>query len=220
MAVSNISTIGLIGAGHIGSQLARLAVQHGYKVVISNSRGPETLSGLIAELGDGATAATAEDAAKAGDIVVVTVPLKNVPDVPVAPLAGKTVIDTNNYYPERDGRIAGLDSAETTTAGLLQSHLPDSKVVKVFNHIFAADLTTANQPSGTPGRRALAVFGDDADARATVSALVDEFGFDTVDGGPLAESWRSERDQPAYVKPFDKDQLTAALAQGKRDING
>src|ERR1700709_1797273 len=121
MAVSNITTIGLIGAGNIGSQLARLGLQHGYKIVISNSRGPETLSDLVAELGEGATAATAEDAAKAGDIVVVTVPLKNVGDVPGAPLEGKVVIDTNNYYPQRDGRIAGLDSAETTTAGLLQA---------------------------------------------------------------------------------------------------
>lgn len=220
MAVSNISTIGLIGAGNIGAQLARLAVQHGYKVVISNSRGPETLSDLVAELGDDATAATAEDAAKAGDVVVVTIPLKNIDAVPVAPLDGKVVVDTNNYYPQRDGRIAGLDSAETTTAGLLQAHLPGSKVVKVFNHIYAADLTTVNQPSGTPGRRALAVYGDDQAARSTVEQLVDEFGFDTVDGGPLSESWRSERDQPAYVKAFDKDQLTAALAQGKRDING
>ena len=220
MAVSNISTIGLIGAGHIGSQLARLAVQHGYKVVISNSRGPETLTDLVAELGENATAGTAEDAAKAGDIVVVTIPLKNIDAVPVAPLDGKTVIDTNNYYPQRDGQIAGLDSAETTTAGLLQAHLPGSKVVKVFNHIYASDLTTVNQPSGTPGRRALAVYGDDQAARAIVEQIVDEFGFDTVDGGPLSESWRSERDQPAYVKGFDKNQLTAALAQAKRDING
>jgi 8-hydroxy-5-deazaflavin:NADPH oxidoreductase len=220
MAVSNITTIGLIGAGNIGSQLARLGLRHGYKIVISNSRGPETLSDLVAELGEGATAATAEDAAKAGDIVVVTVPLKNVGDVPVAPLDGKVVIDTNNYYPQRDGRIAGLDSAETTTAGLLQAHLPGSKVVKVFNHIHAGDLTTANAPAGTPGRRALAVYGDDADARATVTALVDEFGFDTVDGGPLSESWRSERDQPAYVKPSDAEALRTALAQAKRDIKG
>jgi predicted dinucleotide-binding enzyme len=220
MAVSDITTIGIIGAGNIGSQLARLGVQHGYRVVLSNSRGPETLTDLVAEIGDGVTAATAEEAGAAGDIAIVTVPLKNVDDVPVAPLEGKIVIDTNNYYPQRDGHIAGLDSAQTTTAGLLQAHLPTSKVVKVFNHIFAADLTTANTPAGTPGRRALAVYGDDADARATVSALVDEFGFDTVDGGPLSESWRSERDQPAYVKAFDADQLRAALAEGKRDING
>jgi predicted dinucleotide-binding enzyme len=220
MAVQNISTIGLIGAGHIGGQLARLGVQHGYRVVISNSRGPETLSDLVSELGENATAATAEEAAKAGDVVVVTIPLKNIDAVPVAPLEGKIVIDTNNYYPQRDGRIARLDSAEATTAGLLQEHLPGAKVVKAFNHIGAPDLTTKNAPAGTPGRRALAVYGDDADARATVKAMIDEFGFDTVDGGPLADSWRIERDQPGYVKPDDKAGLTHHLTQAKRDING
>jgi predicted dinucleotide-binding enzyme len=220
MAVQNISTIGLIGAGHIGGQLARLAVQHGYRVVISNSRGPETLSDLVAELGSAASAATAEEAGKAGDVVVVTIPLRNIDAVPVAPLDGKIVIDTNNYYPQRDGRIARLDAAEATTAGLLQEHLPGSKVVKAFNHIAFGDLTTKNAPAGTPGRRALAVYGDDADARATVEAIIDEFGFDTVDGGPLSESWRIERDQPGYVKPDDKAGLTQHLTQAKRDING
>jgi predicted dinucleotide-binding enzyme len=220
MAVQNITTIGLIGAGHIGAQLARLGVQHGYKVVISNSRGPETLSDLIAELGDQATAGTAQEAATAGDVVVVTIPLKNIDAVPVAPLDGKLVIDTNNYYPQRDGRIAGLDAAETTTAGLLQARLPGSKVVKAFNHILWSDLTTKGTPAGTAGRRALAVYGDDEAARATVEAIIDEFGFDTVDGGPLSESWRIERDQPGYVKPDDKAGLEHHLTQAKRDING
>ena len=220
MAVQNISTIGLIGAGHIGAQLARLSLQHGYRVVISNSRGPETLADLVADLGDGATAATAEEAARAGDVVVVTIPLKNIDSVPVEPLDGKIVIDTNNYYPQRDGRIARLDSAEATTAGLLQERLPGSKVVKAFNHILFSDLTTVGAPAGTPGRRALAVYGDDADARATVEAIIDEFGFDTVDGGPLSESWRIERDQPGYVKPDDKAGLTHHLTQAERDING
>ena len=135
-----MATIGLIGAGKIGSQLARLAVAHGYDVVISNSRGPETLTALVAELGPKARAATAVDAAKAGDIVVVTIPLKNYPTVPVEPLAGKIVIDTNNYYPQRDGHIAELDNESTTTSELLQAHLPTSKVVKAFNHIYAAQL--------------------------------------------------------------------------------
>ena len=220
MTVQDITTIGIIGAGNIGSQLARLGVAHGYRVVISNSRGPETLSDLVAEIGDGASAATAEDAAAAGDVVVVTIPLKNIDRVPVAPLAGKTVIDTNNYYPQRDGRIVPLDDATETTAGLLQAHLPESKVVKAYNHIMAADLTTKGAPAGTEGRRALAVFGDDADARATVSAMMDEFGFEPVDGGPVSESWRSERDQPGYVKAFDADQLRTALGQAQRDING
>jgi predicted dinucleotide-binding enzyme len=220
MTVQNISTIGLIGAGHIGGQLARLAVEHGYRVVISNSRGPETLGDLVAELGDQATAATAAEAAAAGDVVVVTIPLKNIDAVPVAPLDGKIVIDTNNYYPQRDGRIARLDSAEATTAGLLQERLTGSKVVKAFNHIGSGDLTTKNEPAGTPGRRALAVYGDDADARATVEAIIDEFGFDTVDGGPLSDSWRIERDQPGYVQPDDKAGLESHLTKAKRDING
>ena len=216
MTVRDISTIGFIGAGHIGSQLARLAVQHGHRAVLSNSRGPETLTDLVAEIGEGASAATAEDAARAGDIVVVTIPLKNIGSVPVEPLAGKIVIDTNNYYPQRDGRIAELDDESTTTAELLQRRLPESKVVKAFNHIGSGDLTTKNQPSGTPGRRALAIFGDDADARATVADLIDEFGFDVVDGGELAEGWRIQRDTPGYVKPDDAEHLKQHLAAAKR----
>ena len=148
MKVPAIKTIGLIGAGHIGSQIARLAVANNYNVVISNSRGPQSLSALVAELGPGARAATPDDAAKAGDIIVVTMPLKNYRAVPVEPLAGKIVIDTNNYYPERDGHIAELDNESTTTSELLQAHLPTSKVVKAFNHIYAAALTTDGQPPG------------------------------------------------------------------------
>src|SRR3954468_4718064 len=135
-------TIGFIGAGYIGSQVARLATSRGYPVVISNSRGPETLAALVGELGERARAATVAEAAKAGDIVVVSIPLKNYRDVPVAPLAGKIVIDTNNYYPQRDGHIPELDDESTTTAELLQAHLPSSKVVKAFNHLYAAELTT------------------------------------------------------------------------------
>jgi len=210
------TTIGIIGAGHIGSQLARLAVAQGHDVVIANSRGPETLTDLVTELGPHATAATAADAAERGDIVVVTIPLHAIDTVPVAPLVGKVVIDTNNYYPQRDGRIAALDEESTTTSELLQARLPESHVVKAFNHIFAADLTTQNQPSGTPGRRALIVAGDDADARATVAALIDSFGFEPLDIGPLADSWRIQRDTPGYTKPFDADQLREALAAATR----
>src|SRR5580658_2022972 len=173
-----MKTIGLIGAGHIGSQVARLAVAHGYNVVISNSRGPETLTALVAELGSKARAATALDAAKAGDIALVSIPLKNIKTVPVEPLAGKIVIDTNNYYPKRDGHIPELDHESTTTSELLQAHLPTAKVVKAFNHIYAAALTTDGQPAGTKNRRALVIAGDDPGAKATVSRLLDQFGFD------------------------------------------
>ena len=209
-------TIGLIGAGHIGSQVARLAVASGHDVVISNSRGPETLAGLVAELGSKARAATAAEAAKAGDIVVVTVPLKNYRDVPVEPLAGKVVIDTNNYYPDRDGHIHELDDESTTTSEMLQAHLPASKVVKAFNHIYAAQLTTDGRPAGTPGRRALVIAGDDAAAKATVTALLDQFGFDTVDAGQLAEGWRIQRDTPGYGPRRTADELRQDLAAAKR----
>ena len=211
-----VKTIGLIGAGHIGSQIARLAVANGYDVVISNSRGPETLTALVAELGPRARAATAVDAAKAGDLVVVTVPLKNYRAVPVEPLAGKIVIDTNNYYPERDGHIPELDNESTTTSELLQAHLPTSKVVKAFNHVYAAALTTDGQPPGTKNRRALVIAGDDQGAKAVVSRLLDQFGFDTVDAGPLKEGWRIQRDTPGYGPRRTAAELRRDLAAAKR----
>ncbi|WP_434992025.1 NADPH-dependent F420 reductase [Arthrobacter sp. Ld5] len=215
-AVVPRSTIGFIGSGHIGSQLARLAVANGYRVIMSNSRGPETLQDLVAELGDAARAGTAEDAAKDGDVVVVTVPLKSVDAVPVEPLAGKLVIDTCNYYPERDGRIEELEDETTTTSGLVQRHLPGSSVVKVFNNIHFAQLTTDGTPAGTPGRRALPIAGDDSDAKQAVVGLLDEFGFDAVDAGALAEGWRFQRDTPAYGAVLDADGLREALGRARR----
>jgi len=209
-------TIGLIGAGHIGSQLARLAVRHGYDVVVSNSRGPETLKELVSELGPRARASTAREAAEAGDLVVVTIPLKNIGDLPPAPLAGKIVIDTNNYYPQRDGQIAELDEERTTTSELLQRHLPKSKVVKAFNHIYAAELTTHGQPAGTPNRRALAIAGNDAEAKGVVTQLIDQFGFDVVDIGPLSDSWRIQRDTPGYGPRRTAEELRRDVAAAQR----
>jgi predicted dinucleotide-binding enzyme len=209
-------TIGLIGAGHIGSQLARLAVAHGHDVVLSNSRGPETLSGLVAELGARARAATPAEAAETGEIVVVTIPLKNIQAVPVAPLAHKVVIDTNNYYPQRDGHIQELDNETLTTSELLQRHLPTSKVVKAFNHIQAAALTADAQPAGTRSRRALAIAGDDAAAKAKVAQLIDQFGFDVVDIGPLRDSWRIQRDTPGYGPRRTAEELRRDLAAAQR----
>ncbi|WP_295101758.1 NADPH-dependent F420 reductase [uncultured Microbacterium sp.] len=211
-----MTTLGIIGAGHIGSQIARVAVANGYDVVIANSRGPETLSDLVAELGDRATAATAVDAAAAGDAVVVTVPLGKIDELPVEQLAGKIVLDTNNYYFERDGHIEALDRGETTTSELLQAQLPTTRIAKAFNHILAADITTDGSPAGTPDRRALATAGDDAEAVAFVTRFYDEAGFDTVNVGPLSESWRVERDRPAYVVRQNVDELTANLAIANR----
>ncbi len=208
--------IGLIGAGHIGSQLARLAVAHGYRVVISNSRGPETLKGLVEELGPNARAATPTETAERGDVVVVTIPLKNIGQVPVLPLAGKIVIDTNNYYPQRDGHIADLDNELATSAELLQRHLPASKVVKAFNHIQAAALTADAQASGTPNRRALAIAGNDDGAKAEVARLIGEFGFDVLDIGPLSESWRIQPDTPGYGPRRTTDQLRRDIAAAQR----
>ena len=208
-----MTTMGIIGAGHIGSQVARKAVELGYDVVISNSRGPETLAQLVGELGPRARAATAAEAAAAGDFAVVTVPLKNYLDIPVEPLAGKVVIDTNNYYWERDGRIPALDKGEATTSGLLQEHLPTSKVAKGFNHIMASDITSDGSPAGTANRRALATASDYPEATELVTRLYDEFGFDTVSIGPLEESWRVERDRPAYVIKQNQAELKENLAK-------
>jgi predicted dinucleotide-binding enzyme len=211
-----MTRIGIIGAGHIGSTLARGLIDRGYDVVISNSRGPESLAPLVAELGDKATAATATDAATLGDVAIVTVPLKAYRDVPVAPLAGKIVLDTNNYYWERDGRIPALEEKRATTSGLLQDHLPESKVAKAFNHIVSGEILADGKPAGDADRRALATAGDDDEAVAFVTALYDEFGFDTVNVGPLAESWRVERDQPAYGVRQTRDELVENLAQATR----
>lgn len=211
-----MTRFGIIGAGHIGSTLARGLTAQGHEVVIANSRGPETLETLVADLGLNARAATADEAAAAGEVVIVTVPLKALSEVPVEPLAGKIVLDTNNYYWERDGHIAALDEKRATTSGLLQEHLPTSKVAKAFNSITSTQILSDGKPAGTPGRRALATASDHADAAAFVTELYDAFGFDTVNIGPLADSWRVERDQPAYVTRQDREELVANLARAVR----
>jgi predicted dinucleotide-binding enzyme len=211
-----MTTIGLIGAGRIGSSVARAAIEHGYRVVLSNSRGPETLAELVADLGPSATAAAGTDAAIAGDFVVVTVPFHSAQSVPVAPLVGKVVIDTNNYYFERDGHIAEIDDHTITPSGLLQRHLVGAKVAKGFNHIESSQILSDALPSGTPGRRALATASDFPEAIELVTGFFDEIGFDTVNVGPLSESWRIDRDMPGYGGKFDAAQLRAKLAEAKR----
>jgi predicted dinucleotide-binding enzyme len=193
-------------------------VELGYDVVISNSRGPETLAALVAELGPKARAATSAEAAAAGDFAVVAVPLKRITAVPVEPLAGKIVLDTNNYYWERDGHFPALDAGEATTSGLLQEHLPTAKVAKAFNHILFSQITTDGTPAGTPNRRALATASDFPEAVDLVTGLYDEFGFDTVNIGPLSESWRVERDRPAYVLRQTAAELTENVAKAPRTI--
>jgi len=200
-----MTTIGLIGSGHIGSTVARLAVDAGHDVVLSNSRGPETLQDLVTELGPHARAATAEDAAAAGELVVVTVPLAAVDGIPVEPLRGKVVLDTCNYYPQRDGHIAALDEESTTTSEIVQAHLPESTVVKVFNNISYVHLLNLARPAGSPDRSVLAIAGDDADAKAAVTEFLDSIGYDAYDAGPLAEGWRYQRDTAAYAGLYNGD---------------
>jgi len=206
----------MIGAGNIGSNVARAVIAKGHQVVLSNSRGPETLTELVAELGPSARAATAEEAATAGDVVLVSVPLKAYKDVPVEPLVGKIVLDANNYYWERDGHIDALDRGEATTSGLLQAHLVGAKVVKAFNHIYAAHILSAGTPAGTPNRRALVAASDYPEAIKFVTELYDELGFDTVAIDSLSDSWRIERDRPGYGKSQNREELIAELGPSAR----
>ena len=207
--------IGIIGAGFVGQAIAKLAAANGHEVMISNSRGPDTLFSVRGALG--CAAGTAEEAAVFGDLAVVAVPLKAYRSIPVLPLAGKIVIDTNNYYPERDGTIEQLDRQQTTTSELLAAHLPQSRAVKAFNAIVMADLSKDGRPSGATDRRALPIAGDDADAKAAVARLYKEFGFDVVDAGPLSEGWRFERARPAYCLRLNRAELERMLAATTRD---
>lgn len=215
-----MTIIGIIGAGEVGSQIARAAIANGYGVVIANSRGPETLKNLINELGPSARAATAADAAEAGEFVVVAVPLKLINDMPVAQLADKIVVDTNNYMSWRDGHISVLDSGKKTVHELRQEHLPSSKVVKAFTHIQAPRLLTSGRPTGAPDRHALSVSSNFPDAVQLVTRLYDQFGFDTVDNSPLSESWRSGPGQPAWVahEHQTRAELIGNLAMARRII--
>jgi predicted dinucleotide-binding enzyme len=225
-----MTTIGFIGSGNIGSTVARLAVAAGLDVLLSNSRGPDSLADLLSELGPHARAGTSGEAAAAGDVVVVAIPLARHRDLPVDALRGRVVVDTMNYYPVRDGTVERLEQEATTTSELVQASLPQTRVVKAFNNIFFQHLASLPRPPGAPDRTALPIAGDDAEAKAIVAALLDSLGYDTVDAGALAEGWRFQRDTPAYGTPYAADpadwpagarsatveQIRAALAAARR----
>jgi hypothetical protein len=222
-----MTTIGFIGSGMIGGTVARLSVAAGHRVVLSNSRGPETLHDLVAELGPLAAAATTGEAAEAGDLVVVSIPVRAIADVPAKPLAGKPVLDTGNYYSQRDGQIEVLDTGALTSSGLLQHHLPDAHVVKVFNNIYYRHLASLVRPSGAPDRTALPIAADDAVAKTAVTAYLDSIGYDTVDAGTLSDSWHQEPGTRVYGAPYgsfsseagqpaDAATIRAALAAAHR----
>jgi 8-hydroxy-5-deazaflavin:NADPH oxidoreductase len=222
-----MTTVGLIGSGNIGGTVARLAVTAGHRVLLSNSRGPDTLKDLAAELGPLARATTGQEAAGGGELVVVTIPLRAVQSVPPGPLAGKVVIDTCNYYPQRDGHFPELDSGELTSSELIQRHLPSSAVVKAFNNIYYRHLESLARPAGAADRSYLPIAGDAAAAKAAVTAFLDSIGYGAVDAGPLAEGWRQQPGTPVYARaygsfqdpkgsPADADAIRQALAAAER----
>jgi 8-hydroxy-5-deazaflavin:NADPH oxidoreductase len=197
-----MSTVGFIGSGRIGSTVARLSVAAGHTVCMSNSRGPETLKDLVDELGPMARACSPDDAAEAGDLVVVATPLAAVSHVPVRAAVDKAVIDANNYHPPRDGHIADLDSGQLTSSELLQRHVPRSSVVKAFNNIYYRHLRSLARPTGVQDRSYLPIAGDNAQAKAAVTQFLDSIGYGAVDYGPLAESWRQQPGEPVYGTPY------------------
>ncbi|WP_394368819.1 NADPH-dependent F420 reductase [Hymenobacter guriensis] len=206
--------IGIIGAGHIGSALAGRLTGLGHQVYIANSRGPETLQDLARKTG--ATPVTTQEAAQRGtDLIVVTIPLKNIPDLPKDLLASVPaevpIIDTSNYYPLlRDGQLPELETGDLTESGWVQQHL-GRPVVKVFNNILADHLAQPGKPAGTPGRVALPVASDDAAAKQKVMQLVEELGYDAIDAGSLRESWRQQPGGPIYCNDLPADKLREQL---------
>jgi 8-hydroxy-5-deazaflavin:NADPH oxidoreductase len=215
-----MTTVGLIGSGRIGGTVAKLAVAAGHPVILSNSRGPQTLADLAAGLGPLARAGTGQEAAEAGGLVVVTIPLRAFLDVPAGPLAGKVVMDTCNYYPQRDGQIPDLDSGALTSSELIQRHLAGSVLVKVFNNIFFKHLESLARPSGAPVRSFLPIAGDDPAAKAAVTAFLGSIGYGAVDAGPLTEGWRQQPGTPVYgapYGPFDDERGTPASAATVRE---
>ncbi len=194
--------IGIIGAGNIGASAAKLFVQAGHEIAIANSRGPETLQTLVAELGNRAQAVTITDAANFGDVVFVSIPFGQYKSLPPDLFAGKIVIDSNNYYPGRDGQFAALDNGATTSSELLAAHLPGARVVKGFNTIWFEHLKTQGNTSlPLAERRAIFIAGDDAQAKAIIANLISEIGFAAVDTGSLHEGGKSQQpDTPIYNK--------------------
>lgn len=205
-----MTTIGFIGSGRIGSALARLAVGAGHDVVLSNDNGPEFLRDLVAQLGSRARAATPAEAAAAGDVVVVTIPVRAYRQVPAEPLRGKVVIDTLNYDPARQGGVPEIENGDTPPHLLLQTHLKDSSVVKAFSTVFFKHLPELARPAGAPDRSAVPIAGDDAAAKTVVAGLIDSLGYDTYDVGPLAESRRFAPGTPAQLAYLDPDGMFTA----------
>jgi predicted dinucleotide-binding enzyme len=214
-----MTTIGVIGAGHIGRSFSLAAIAKGYEIVIANNSGPETLGELVEELGPNASAATAADAAATGEFAILAIPLSGAGAVPAESLVGKVVLTTCNYFAKRDGPIAEIDSGELTVPQYLRARMPTSKLVRAFNHLDAAAIASDGTPAGTPNRRALGYAGDDPGAKKLAADLYEEFGFDAVGVGGLADAWRLDVDQPAFVVRQNADELRANLAKATRHVS-
>ena len=206
--------IGVIGAGHIGANAARLFVKAGHEVVIANSRGPETLAGLVSELGGSTRAVTAPEAAAFGDVVFVSIPFGKYKDLPAGAFAGKIVIDSNNYYPERDGNFPDLDDGSTTSSEMLAEHLRGARIVKGFNTIWFEHLRSQGDTSlPVPERRAIFIAGDDAEAKSLVRELIESIGFAAVDTGLLADGGAAQQPGTAiYNRDITAHEAVAVLS--------
>jgi predicted dinucleotide-binding enzyme len=211
--------IGIIGAGNIGGNLTRRLTALGHTVSVANSRGPESLWQLASETH--AQAVTVEEAVKNKDLIIVTIPEKSIPTLPKGLFdnlgPNVVVVDTGNYYPQqRDGRIAGIEDGNVTESGWVEQQI-GHPVIKAFNNIYAAHLLSNGKPKGTPGRIALPVAGDDPKAKKIVMDLVDQLGFDPVDDGTIADSWRQQPGTPVYAQDFDASGVQRALGEATKE---
>ena len=207
--------IGMIGAGRIAQALAKQLIPHGHEIMFSNSRGADAVR-EVAEA-SGCVPGSAEEAAQFGDVVVVTIPLNRLDDLPVEAIGDRIVIDTCNYYPNRDGERPEFEAGPETTSGYVQSLLPNAKVVKAFNSIVSPQLADGGATTPSGGRHALPIASDFPEAAEVVAQIVRDTGLDPVYTGPLADSWKFERARPAYCRPLDADALRAELADTKKE---
>ncbi|GAA4347072.1 NAD(P)-binding domain-containing protein [Variovorax defluvii] len=206
--------IGVVGAGHIGRAMTKVAIDAGHEVMLANSRGPESLQALAKELG--CRTGTVAEATRYGELVILAIPFNKIRQLDPADFAGRIVLDANNYYPGRDTAVEALDKHQATTSGLVQQHLAGARVVKFFNAIMFHDIEAHRKPHGASDRRALPIAGDDAEAKRIAATLMDQIGYDPVDGGSLDESWRFERAMPGYCVPLDAAHMRTALAAARR----